>query len=220
MTIWWNSPIYDTILVHKLTEFFPDWGADSPSPPLTGGNYFSAHYHLGHKKFQSAEPEVFLFGELSDINFLGSKPAAVRISFLMLCFSLSQFLTFLLLYSFPTNSLPNRSQSNALGVSSIFREIPLNSSSKHLRVLFSLCSMMTCNLNMTFCGMESGHSTVPWWLGIRICHSVVWNQDIAHLDTVSMFPDQTTLVTCTTLSSPLTLMWTVGLPSTTSCLTV
>ena len=47
-------------------------------PP--GGNYFSMHYHLGHKKFQSAEPEVFLFGELSDINFLGSKPAPVRIS--------------------------------------------------------------------------------------------------------------------------------------------
>lgn len=139
-----------------------------PPPPLTGGNYFSAHYHLGHKKFQSAEPEVFLFGELSDINFLGSKPAAVRISFLMLCFSLSQFLTFLLLFSFPTSSLQNRSQSNALGVSSIFREIPLNSSSKHLRVLFGLCSMMTWNQNMTFCGMESGHSTFRYCFCFQI----------------------------------------------------
>jgi hypothetical protein len=40
-------------------------------------NYFSSHFHLGYRKFEAGEPEVFLFGELNDINFLPSKPVAV-----------------------------------------------------------------------------------------------------------------------------------------------
>ena len=41
------------------------------------GSYFSSHYHLGHRKFESGEPELFLFGELNDINFLNTKPVSV-----------------------------------------------------------------------------------------------------------------------------------------------
>ena len=44
---------------------------------LVDGSYFSTHYHLGHRKFETGEPELFLFGELKDINFLNSKPVSV-----------------------------------------------------------------------------------------------------------------------------------------------
>ena len=69
------------------------------------------HYHLGHKKFQSTEPEVFLFGELSDINFLGSKPTAVRISRADCCVLLLAltFSHFPLLVQFPYKQ-PTKSQ--------------------------------------------------------------------------------------------------------------
>lgn len=43
-----------------------------------GGLYFSNHYYLGHRKFDTGEPEVFLFGELQDLNYLRSK--AVKVS--------------------------------------------------------------------------------------------------------------------------------------------
>ena len=43
----------------------------------TDGSFFSTHYHLGHRKFETGDPELFLFGELSDINFLNRKPVSV-----------------------------------------------------------------------------------------------------------------------------------------------
>ena len=43
----------------------------------TEGSYFSTHYHLGHRKFETGEPELFLFGELNDVNFLNRKPVSV-----------------------------------------------------------------------------------------------------------------------------------------------
>ena len=46
---------------------------------VSGLSYFSSHYHLGHRKFETGDPEVFLFGELNDINFLNSKPVAVSL---------------------------------------------------------------------------------------------------------------------------------------------
>jgi len=45
---------------------------------VLGGVYFSNHYYLGHKKFDTGEPEVFLFGDLQDINYLPVKPIKVR----------------------------------------------------------------------------------------------------------------------------------------------
>jgi hypothetical protein len=44
-------------------------------PPKTGGLYFSNHFIMGGEKFDSPQPESFLFGENSDLNFLGSRPA-------------------------------------------------------------------------------------------------------------------------------------------------
>ncbi|XP_023324209.1 E3 ubiquitin-protein ligase MGRN1 [Eurytemora carolleeae] len=42
-------------------------------PPKVG-NYFSTHFIMGGEKFDSPQPESFLFGDNSDLNFLGSKP--------------------------------------------------------------------------------------------------------------------------------------------------
>jgi len=42
--------------------------------PPRAGNYFSTHFIMGGEKFDSPQPESFLFGENSDLNFLGSKP--------------------------------------------------------------------------------------------------------------------------------------------------
>ena len=43
-------------------------------PPKAGSNYFSNHFIMGGEKFESPQPESFLFGENHDLNFLGSKP--------------------------------------------------------------------------------------------------------------------------------------------------
>ena len=32
---------------------------------------------MGHRKFETGEPELFLFGETNDINFLNRKPVSV-----------------------------------------------------------------------------------------------------------------------------------------------
>jgi len=42
--------------------------------PPRAGNYFSTHFIMGGEKFDSPQPESFLFGENSDLNFLGNKP--------------------------------------------------------------------------------------------------------------------------------------------------
>ena len=42
-----------------------------------GGNYFSTHYHLGSKKFETAEEEQFLYGDMADVNYLVPPPSAV-----------------------------------------------------------------------------------------------------------------------------------------------
>lgn len=43
----------------------------------TANPYFSSHYYLGHRKFETGEPEVFLFGDLQDLNYLPPKPVKV-----------------------------------------------------------------------------------------------------------------------------------------------
>ena len=42
--------------------------------PPRSGNYFSTHFIMGGEKFDSPQPESFLFGENTDLNYLGSKP--------------------------------------------------------------------------------------------------------------------------------------------------
>ena len=44
-------------------------------PPKNGGAYFSNHFIMGGEKFDTPAPEAFLFGENTDLNFLGTKPA-------------------------------------------------------------------------------------------------------------------------------------------------
>lgn len=43
----------------------------------SGDKYFSTHYHLGARKFETADDEQFLFGELSDLNLMSACPTAV-----------------------------------------------------------------------------------------------------------------------------------------------
>jgi len=42
--------------------------------PPKSGNYFGSHFIMGGEKFDSPQPESFLFGDNTDLNFLGSKP--------------------------------------------------------------------------------------------------------------------------------------------------
>ena len=41
------------------------------------GNYFGTHFFIGGEKFETMKPDVYLFGENEDLNFLGSKPSPV-----------------------------------------------------------------------------------------------------------------------------------------------
>lgn len=43
------------------------------------GNYFGCHFIMGGEKFDTPQPEAYLFGENADLNFLGSRPAPVSI---------------------------------------------------------------------------------------------------------------------------------------------
>uniref|UniRef100_A0A8C6WVY7 E3 ubiquitin-protein ligase n=1 Tax=Neogobius melanostomus TaxID=47308 RepID=A0A8C6WVY7_9GOBI len=45
--------------------------------PPKSGNYFANHFIMGGEKFDSTHPEGYLFGENTDLNFLGSRPVAV-----------------------------------------------------------------------------------------------------------------------------------------------
>lgn len=51
--------------------------------PTFLGNYFGSHFIMGGERFDTPQPESYLFGENSDLNFLGSRPTPV--SFLILC---------------------------------------------------------------------------------------------------------------------------------------
>ncbi|XP_062858829.1 E3 ubiquitin ligase RNF157 isoform X2 [Trichomycterus rosablanca] len=42
--------------------------------PPKSGSYFASHFIMGGEKFDSAQPEGYLFGENTDLNFLGNRP--------------------------------------------------------------------------------------------------------------------------------------------------
>ena len=44
---------------------------------LIAGNYFGTHFIMGGEKFETPQPEAYLFGENSDLNFLSNRPAQV-----------------------------------------------------------------------------------------------------------------------------------------------
>lgn len=45
--------------------------------PSSPGSYFANHFIMGGEKFDSTHPEGYLFGENSDLNFLGNRPVLV-----------------------------------------------------------------------------------------------------------------------------------------------
>lgn len=42
--------------------------------PPKSGNYFGSHFIMGGERFDTPQPEAYLFGENADLNFLGSRP--------------------------------------------------------------------------------------------------------------------------------------------------
>lgn len=44
--------------------------------PPRQGNFFGSHFIMGGEKFDTPQPESYLFGENADLNFLGNKPTA------------------------------------------------------------------------------------------------------------------------------------------------
>lgn len=50
------------------------------------GNYFGSHFIMGGERFDTPQPEAYLFGENADLNFLGSRPTPVSIKLLNLTF--------------------------------------------------------------------------------------------------------------------------------------
>lgn len=43
----------------------------------TVGTYFGTHFIMGGERFQQSEPQQYLFGENTDLNFLGGRPTPV-----------------------------------------------------------------------------------------------------------------------------------------------
>lgn len=43
----------------------------------TTGSYFGSHFIMGGERFDTPQPEAYLFGENTDLNFLGSRPTPV-----------------------------------------------------------------------------------------------------------------------------------------------
>jgi hypothetical protein len=44
---------------------------------LFSGSYFANYFIMGGERFDSPQPEAYLFGENADLNFLTGKPMAV-----------------------------------------------------------------------------------------------------------------------------------------------
>ena len=44
---------------------------------FVSGNYFGSHFIMGGERFDMSQPESYLFGENTDLNFLGCKPIPV-----------------------------------------------------------------------------------------------------------------------------------------------
>ncbi|XP_055927387.1 E3 ubiquitin-protein ligase MGRN1-like isoform X3 [Argiope bruennichi] len=56
-------------------EEFDSTASNAYRYPPRNGKYFASHFIMGGEKFQTTEPEMYLFGENTDLNFLGGKPA-------------------------------------------------------------------------------------------------------------------------------------------------
>lgn len=45
--------------------------------PPKSGNYFANYFIMGGERFDAQQPEAYLFGDNSDLNFLGTRPVPV-----------------------------------------------------------------------------------------------------------------------------------------------
>ncbi|XP_073829361.1 mahogunin ring finger 1 [Musca autumnalis] len=45
-------------------------------PPRSGNNFFGSHFIMGGERFDTPQPESYLFGENADLNFLGNRPTS------------------------------------------------------------------------------------------------------------------------------------------------
>lgn len=61
-----------------------EWSREIPSKikiiniAIYLGNFFSTSFIMGGERFDQTVPESYLFGENADLNWLGSKPIAVK----------------------------------------------------------------------------------------------------------------------------------------------
>lgn len=47
--------------------------------PPRSGCYFGSHFIMGGQRFETAQPEAYLFGDNNDLNWFHSRPYPVRI---------------------------------------------------------------------------------------------------------------------------------------------
>ena len=59
--------------------------------PPKQGNYFSSYFIMGGERFDVQQPEAYLFGDNSDLNFLGNRPVPVSHNTHMCNFSYKKF---------------------------------------------------------------------------------------------------------------------------------
>lgn len=72
-----SYPIYSDIHVLVLNLMYIEWSNDRHLIVFWTGNYFGSYFYMGGERFEMSQPEAYLFGENSDLNFLGSKPMPV-----------------------------------------------------------------------------------------------------------------------------------------------
>lgn len=61
---------------------------------LPTGSYFGSHFIMGGERFDTPQPEAYLFGENADLNFLGSRPTPVRTLYIKIIFSMLEKFSF------------------------------------------------------------------------------------------------------------------------------
>ncbi|XP_021960253.1 E3 ubiquitin-protein ligase MGRN1 isoform X2 [Folsomia candida] len=66
MGTWWSRPNSENSEVESPPTAF--------RYPSKTGNYFGTHFIMGGERFETPQPEQYLFGDNTDLNFLGSKP--------------------------------------------------------------------------------------------------------------------------------------------------
>lgn len=67
-----NSPLAQVQFCSNVID------AEEQQRFLRLGDYFGTHFLMGGERFEISQPEAFLFGDNSDLDFLGTKPVMVN----------------------------------------------------------------------------------------------------------------------------------------------